>query len=411
MIDEIVKWVSNEVHSDIPMVAMQALTILGHRLNIRISYGEGNVKPNLFTFICGASTLSRKSTSYKLLSHIYTVSDMEIGSRQALTAELRREVNVLVFHDEASDILKKMANDTRGDIRLAGFLNKLSVVTDNSVTDETTLAARQREGPDSNIIKSPKLSMILLTTPKSLRDVTSEELVNGGFFFRCLVRIPTASRLTLSDKRAWSSESVRRTIDINAFRARVGDASEDEWFVQESSEAISARLHVTDTNERVSDELEAYISRLSDSMVKCAAIKCVDRLIDAGVPPSSRVHDITRDDMEWVIRYVASPSLKSFSMLFGCVCQSKELTRINQLITDRVGIVNTPVRTTILKQSLRMDVTMFDKLLPSIVLFQGDMSVVMIEMNGHRIEHVCRSDDCEGCQYGESCVKVLTNDE
>ena len=417
MIQEMMDFVSMEAKSDSSMVAGMIVTVLGSKWNITVRYGlEYSTK--LYHFVCGPSSRTRKSTSFGMVRKICDLDTFKIGTVQALMKKLKKSPIAFSYHDEASGLLKQMASDIRGEKGLGEMLNELitSAVND-TVSESETLASLERGTTrDPNIIvegeqhqpvmsiRSPRLSMELLTTPKSLSYITSDELVGGGFFYRCLLCVPKPALLSEDDELSWNSGTAARIRRITEFADRFSQIPDVAWYITVPDDIMRQILRGL-TIEGEEDELEAYRTHLKTMAVKCAAIKCVDRMIELHTTPRpGESFIISVADVDWTLTNVIRPAMYAFINMFKDITVNPYYTKIVQYIkmsTDTLIKVRGDGKN--LKKALGLDSKLMNDFLADAIERAEARFITIPNTNNVPVEYICKDDDCEGCERVGAC--------
>lgn len=417
MIQELVDFISTEAKSDPSMVAGMVVTALGSKYDITVRYGlEYSTK--VYHFVCGPSSRTRKSTSFGMVRKICDLDTFKIGTVQALMKKLKKSPIAFAYHDEASGLLKQMASDVRGEKGLGEMLNELitSAVND-TVSESETLASLERstvrnpgiivegEQPHQPVmsIRSPRLSMELLTTPKSLSYITSDELVGGGFFYRCLLCVPKPSLLSEDDELSWNSGTAARIRKITELADRFSRIPEASWYITVPDNIMRQILRGL-TIEGEEDELEAYRTHLKTMAVKIAAVKCVDRLIEQNTTPRpGESFAVSDDDVDWTLVNVIRPAMYAFINLFKDITVNLDLTKIIKFIRSSTGTFIKVYGKKSVREVLGLTTKIVDEHIKDAVVKTSTKLVVIRNINNRPVEYICKDDDCGNCERSTSC--------
>jgi hypothetical protein len=338
--------------------------------------------------------------------------------------KLKKAPVQFAYHDESSGLLKQMSSDTRGEKGVGETLNELiTAAMNDTVSESESLASLARSVVTTNVIsevnadgtaiqqpepimsvKNPKLSMELLTTPKSLGYITSEELVGGGFFYRCLLCTPEPILLTESDELAWNNGTTNRMTQIIELADRFSRLPNCLWYMTIQDDVMIEILHGLTIGDD-DDELEAYRTHLKLMTVKCAAIKCVDRLIDDNIMPrSGESFDVSSDDVNWALSNIIRPAMHAFINLFKNVTNNNDYTRIVRYIsTSTESIIKVRGQGKSIKNSLKLPTEIFDKYIDDAVELTGTRFVTIPNTNNVPVKYICKDDDCQRCNYHQQC--------
>jgi len=434
VMDAIIDFVSHEAKSSREMVAAMVTVCEGWKLDITIEYGL-QYAPTFSTFICGNSSRTRKSTSFGMIKTIFGIEAYKIGSVQALMRDLKKDPRRFAYHDEASGLLKQMSSDVRGEKRLGETLNE--IITNpvgQSIVEESTLAARERyvttprlggveETTDENgnvipaadpsmNVNDPHLSLVMCTTPKSISFVTSEELLHGGFFYRCLIVKPEPIVLGESDELDWNSGTRARLARITELADEIAAIPDHKWFVTVPRDVMLTILHGLTIGDD-DDDMESYRTHIKTMTVKAAAVRCVDRHIMSGsYPRAGESFEISIDDASWALQMITRPAMRAFRSLFKHAIDNKMYSRLLNFIdasTDEILKCRGPGKT--IKASLRMtEKEHFSDLLSDAAEFFGYPIVTIPNANNAPVEYICKRDDCHECEM-RGCSKRGVRDE
>lgn len=147
--------------------------------NVVVALKHGDIYPNMWVFCIGDSTVSRKTTAFKLgqfhIKKVYPKKALPSSfSPEALMEAISANPKCYYLKDEAGGLLAALRKDYMAETR--DFLAEIYECGDyyrKLKTDETT-------------IKEPYISQLLMTTPDNLKEYSTTLDLTSGWLLRYL---------------------------------------------------------------------------------------------------------------------------------------------------------------------------------------------------------------------------------
>jgi hypothetical protein len=266
--------------SDKNMILADALACLGMKFDIRYDTSEGQARTGIYAFNVGPSSMTLKSSTFKMVRRLAGISPLPIESRQGIRKQLENVDHELIYDDEASGLLKRISND-QGQDKIMQFLNEMF---DGADSRGAALISRETSN-----ISMPKLGMVILTTPSGFSSRITNELTNGGLLFRCIFSTPTGRDRTENDivdfvcsKHPFELSSMTSYTFISKMQRRER-ALMDRIFLVEFKEDlvrfVSKKLGLPFSKDD-DDEKISYRARMLTIVLRCISVVATCRFLD-----------------------------------------------------------------------------------------------------------------------------------
>ncbi|MHC1757036.1 MAG: DUF3987 domain-containing protein [Methanosarcina sp.] len=296
-------------------------------------WSTGTIYPNVWTFLIGPSTISRKTTVIDNGRDIYIsatgnkIPDTDYSLEGY--AESLVETPVLnCVRDEVSTLLSKMGqkyNDGYFEFECSMYDGKSYV---------KTLASKGKGQPQTFVVENTYITKLYATTPVKLASSMSTRAFDSGFGFRFLYACPSYSRelkghrkLTDEDTKKWASIMERTRNIYNIFKEAPLIAFEidddAEIFYSEKTLEILNKL----ANEEFCNEtLLAVWGRLEAYIIKLAM------LIEIGKPQISL--KISLDSLLIAFSMVCNYFVPSTISVYNQLLEDTKFNNIEKIIAE-----------------------------------------------------------------------------
>lgn len=326
---EYIRWASQKTDSYIEYqfaAALSVLSIVAQR-NAIFRLNTGDIYPNIWSFLLGASSVSRKSTSIKLLNSIILSNETEKHqipksfSPEALVECLDESPKGYYINGEAAGFLKSFKKRYMEDV-----LDMLCDLYDgNRLSRRLTSKKNQKS---SFNIPNPYITMILATTPDNFQASSSQDHFIYGLFYRYLWFYPNYSRglmkLSVVDPSAITMEKqLQETVsDLWTF---FGSRKVPVIF-QLTPECMTAFNTWTEkTNRALCLSGEEYnltaFARLQEYALKLAMLFTIGRR-ESMVDMDTGAIEIKQEHLDESIRLIESYFLPMVSLVYNNVDQA-----------------------------------------------------------------------------------------
>ena len=190
------QWASKKTDSYPEYHIASALTILSiiAQRNAAIRLNTGKIYPNIWCFLLGASTISRKSTALKLMDRIISneiIQKYRIPnsfSPESLIEHLSEFPQAYYLNPEAGTLLASFKKKY-----MAEIIDYLCELYDCEGISRRLTSKRNQNS--FFCVKDPYVSMIVATTPDRFEATSEPDFFHIGFYYRFLWFYPSYERI------------------------------------------------------------------------------------------------------------------------------------------------------------------------------------------------------------------------
>jgi hypothetical protein len=212
---EYMRWAANrtDAYSEYHFgIAIAMLSIAAQR-NAVIMLDQGNVYSNIWCFMLGLSSVSRRTTSINLgkrildQNEIITYEMPKSFTPESLIEILDETPKAYLVKDEAAQLLVAMKKNYMSDLRYV--LCDLYDGEDYS----RRLRAGKNKGKTSFRIQKPYITMVMATTPDTFEKTADVENLTSGWFYRYLWFYPNYPK-SVRTLNMYRSESIQEEVNL-----------------------------------------------------------------------------------------------------------------------------------------------------------------------------------------------------
>lgn len=213
---EYIRWASNrtdaypEYHFG---MAISMLSIAAQR-NAVLMLDQGNVYSNIWCFMLGLSSVSRRTTSINLGKRILDQNEIITSEMpKSFTPESLIEIldetpKAYLIKDEAAQLLVAMKRNYMSDLRYV-----LCDLYDGEDYSRRLRTGGKNKGKTSFRIQKPYITMVMATTPDTFEKSADVENLTSGWFYRYLWFYPNYYK-EVRTLKMYRSESIQDEVNL-----------------------------------------------------------------------------------------------------------------------------------------------------------------------------------------------------